>query len=103
MDLIAGATGYVGSLLTKALVDRGRPVRALARRPPVVDPGRMVEIVRGDVVNDEGLDAALEGCDVAYYLVHSMEAGTTSFEARDRLAAENFVAACRRMGVDRVV
>ena len=103
MDLIAGATGYVGSLLTKALVDSGRPVRALARRPPVVDPGRMVEIVRGDVVKDQGLDAALEGCDVAYYLVHSMEAGTTSFEARDRLAAENFVAACRRMGVDRVV
>ena len=103
MDLIAGATGYVGSLLTKALVDQGRPVRALARRPPAVEPGRMVEIVRGDVVNDEGLDAALEGCDVAYYLVHSMEAGTTSFEARDRVAAENFVAACRRMGVDRVV
>ena len=103
MDLIAGATGYVGSLLTKALVDQGRPVRALARRPPAVEPGRMVEIVRGDVVKDEGLDAALEGCDVAYYLVHSMEAGTTSFEARDRVAAENFVAACRRMGVEQVV
>ena len=103
MDLIAGATGYVGSLLTKGLVDQGRPVRALARRPPAVAPGRMVEIVRGDVVKDEGLDAALEGCDVAYYLVHSMEAGTTSFEARDRLAAENFVAACRRMGVEQVV
>jgi uncharacterized protein YbjT (DUF2867 family) len=55
------------------------------------------------VLNDEGLDAALEGCDVAYYLVHSMEAGTTSFEARDRQAARNFVAACRRAGVDRVV
>ena len=103
MDLIAGATGYVGSLLTKALVDQGRPVRALARRPPAVAPGRMVEIVRGDVVKDEGLDAALEGCDVAYYLVHSMEAGTTSFEARDRVGAENFVAACRRMGVEQVV
>ena len=103
MDLIAGATGYVGRLLTKALVDQGRPVRALARRPPAVAPGRMVEIVRGDVVKDEGLDAALEGCDVAYYLVHSMEAGTTSFEARDRVAAENFVAACRRMGVEQVV
>ena len=103
MDLIAGATGYVGSLLTKALVDHGRPVRALARRPPAVEPGRMVEIVRGDVVKDQGLDAALEGCDVAYYLVHSMEAGTTSFEARDRVAAENFVAACRRMGVEQVV
>jgi uncharacterized protein YbjT (DUF2867 family) len=32
-----------------------------------------------------------------------MEAGAGSFEARDRLAAENFVAACRRAGVERVV
>ena len=103
MDLIVGATGYVGTLLTKALVDQGRPVRALARRPPPAEPGGPVETVRGDVLEDEGLDAALEGCDVAYYLVHSLEAGASSFEARDRLAAGNFVAACRRAGVDRVV
>lgn len=103
MDLIVGATGYVGTLLTKALVAEGRPVRALSRRPPRVEVSGLLETVRGDVLNDEGLDAALEGCDVAYYLVHSMEAGSTSFEARDRLAAENFVAACRRARVDRVV
>jgi uncharacterized protein YbjT (DUF2867 family) len=103
VDLIVGATGYVGTLLTKALVDQGRSVRALARRPPTVTPGGPVETVRGDVLKDEGIDAALEGCDVAYYLVHSMEAGASSFAARDRQAAENFVAACRRTGVDRVV
>jgi uncharacterized protein YbjT (DUF2867 family) len=103
VDLIVGATGYVGTLLTKALAGQGRSVRALARRPRGVEPGGLVESVRGDVLKDEGLDAALEGCDVAYYLVHSMEAGASSFEARDRLAAENFVAACRRAGVERVV
>ncbi|HET6869719.1 MAG TPA: NAD(P)H-binding protein [Solirubrobacteraceae bacterium] len=103
MDLIVGATGYVGSLLTRALVAEGRAVRALSRRPPKVPPPGGVQTVRGDVLNDEGLDAALEGCDVAYYLVHSMEAGASSFEARDRQAARNFVAACRRAGVDRVV
>ncbi len=103
MDLIVGATGYVGTLLTKALVAEGRPVRALSRHPRPVSEGAEVETVRGDVLEDNGLDAALEGCDVAYYLVHSMEAGTTSFEARDRRAANNFAAACRRTGVDRVV
>ncbi len=103
MDLIVGATGYVGTLLTKALVAEGRSVRALSRRPPHVAPPSGVQTVRGDVLNDEGLDAALDGCDVAYYLVHSMEAGATSFEARDRQAAHNFVAACQRAGVDRVV
>jgi len=103
VDLIVGATGYVGTLLTKALVAEGRAVRALSRQPPQEPAPGTVESVRGDVLNDEGLDAALAGCDVAYYLVHSMEAGTSSFEARDRRAAGNFVAACRRAGVDRVV
>ncbi|HSC03249.1 MAG TPA: NAD(P)H-binding protein [Solirubrobacteraceae bacterium] len=103
MDLIVGATGYVGSLLTRALVAEGRAVRALSRRPILLSPASGVQTVRGDVLNDEGLEAALEGCDVAYYLVHSMEAGANSFEARDRQAAGNFVAACRRAGVDRVV
>jgi uncharacterized protein YbjT (DUF2867 family) len=103
VDLIVGATGYVGTLLTKALVDEGRSVRALSRHPPPVEGGGPVETVRGDVLREEGLDAALRGCEVAYYLVHSMEAGTTSFEARDRQAANNFVAACRRSGVERVV
>ena len=103
MDLIVGATGYVGTLLTRALVGEGRQVRALSRHPPRAGADGAVESVRGDVLTDEGVDAALEGCDVAYYLVHSMEAGAASFEARDRQAATNFAAGCRRVGVERVV
>jgi uncharacterized protein YbjT (DUF2867 family) len=103
VDLVVGATGYVGTLLTKALVDEGRAVRALSRRSGPVGVDGPVEWVRADVLEGTGLDEALRGCDVAYYLVHSMEAGAASFEARDRRAASNFVAACRRAGVDRVV
>jgi uncharacterized protein YbjT (DUF2867 family) len=103
VDLIVGATGYVGSLLTTALVAEGRPVRALSRHPIQAAAPDTVERVRGDVLADQGLDEALAGCEIAYYLVHSMEAGTSSFESRDRRAARNFVAACRRAGVDRVV
>jgi uncharacterized protein YbjT (DUF2867 family) len=103
VDLIVGATGYIGSLLTKALVAEGRAVRALSRHPARVGQEGLVESVRGDVLADESLEAALDGCDVAYYLVHSMEAGASSFEARDRQAAENFAAAARRAGVERVV
>jgi len=103
VDLIVGATGYVGTLLTSALVAEGRRVRALSRHPLKEGVEGSVESVRGDVLKDEGVDEALRGCDVAYYLVHSMEAGTTSFEARDREAAANFASACRRAGVERVV
>lgn len=103
MDLIVGATGYVGTLLAKALVAEGRGVRALSRHPALLGVEGAVDSVRGDVLKDEGVDEALQDCDVAYYLVHSMEAGTTSFEARDRRAAANFASACRRAGVERVV
>jgi uncharacterized protein YbjT (DUF2867 family) len=103
VDLIVGATGYVGTVLTNALVDEGRPVRALSRHPRPVEGTSAVEAVRGDVLEDEGLDEAMHGCEVAYYLVHSMEAGAANFEARDRQAANNFAAACQRAGVERVV
>ena len=107
MNLVTGATGYVGGRLLERLVREGRPVRAMARDPAAV--GADVEAVRADVVTGEGLDAALDGIDCAYYLVHSMEApaagpnGGESFGARDRRAARNFAAAASRAGVERVV
>src|SRR5207253_2384243 len=71
MDLVTGATGYVGGRLLERLLREGRPVRAMARDPAAVQAD--VEVVRGDVVSGEGLDAALDGTASAYYLVHSME------------------------------
>ena len=59
MDLVTGATGYVGGRLLERLLREGRPVRAMARDPAAVQAD--VEVVRGDVVSGEGLDAALDG------------------------------------------
>jgi uncharacterized protein YbjT (DUF2867 family) len=61
-------------------------------------------MIRGDAVSGHGLDEALDGIDLAYFLIHSME-GTdrAGFEARERVAAENFVAAAQRAGLRRVV
>ena len=51
-----------------------------------------------------GLDEALAGIDVAYFLIHSMEGdGRAGFESSERAAAQNFVAAAQRAGVRRVV
>ncbi|MBV9414606.1 MAG: NmrA family NAD(P)-binding protein, partial [Solirubrobacterales bacterium] len=46
MDLIVGATGYVGTLLTSAVVAEGRRVRALSRHPPREGVEGSVESVR---------------------------------------------------------
>jgi uncharacterized protein YbjT (DUF2867 family) len=101
MDLVTGATGYVGARLLRRLAADGRQVRALARRPERVEALADVEAVAGDLVSGVGLDEALAGCDTAYYLVHSMEAD--GFADRDRRAAERFGAAAAAAGVRRIV
>lgn len=102
--LLAGASGYVGGRLRRALAERGERVRCLARRPEQlaarVEPG--VEIVRGDCLDEGSLRGALSQVDAAYYLVHSMGAGA-EFEARDRAAAQCFATAAKAAGVGRIV
>jgi uncharacterized protein YbjT (DUF2867 family) len=101
MELVTGATGYVGSRLLRRLLAEGRPVRALARRPELLAD---VDVVRGDLLTGSGLEEALDGCSTAYYLVHSMEAATNGdFAGRDRRMAEGFGEAAARAGVERIV
>jgi uncharacterized protein YbjT (DUF2867 family) len=103
---VAGATGYIGGLLCKRLREAGQEVRALARRPERAEDlrGAGCEVRRADVLEPETLGPALEGVDVAYYLVHSMGRGSDGdFAERDRLAAENFAAAAAAAEVQRIV
>lgn len=93
--LLTGATGYIGGRLIPRLLAQGHSVRLLVRNADRI-AGRQwsknVEVVEGDLVLNTSLASALEGIDVAYYLVHSMLAGA-DFENLDRHAAQNFVAA----------
>lgn len=103
--LLTGATGYIGSRLAPRLRAAGHRVRALARDPGKLlargwDPG---DVVRGDVLDPATLPAALEGTDVAYYLVHSMTTAGGDFAARDREAARAFAGAAEAAGVSRIV
>ena len=104
MELVTGASGYVGGRLVERLRSEGRPVRALARDAARLVPGDGVEAAGGDVISGRGIREALEGCRVAYYLVHSMEAADDpDFAARDRAAARTFAEAASAAGVERVV
>lgn len=102
--LVTGATGYVGGRLLALLAEDGLRVRCLARQPGhlVSRVPAGVEVVQGDVLDPNSLVPALQGVDVAYYLVHSMGAAG-SFEEQDRRAAENFGTAARAARVKRII
>jgi uncharacterized protein YbjT (DUF2867 family) len=102
--LVLGASGYVGTNLVPFLAARGFAVRAAARRKDALEARgwRGVETVAADALDASSLDRALEGIDVAYYLVHSMAAGA-GFPRIDRDAAATFRDAAARAGVRRIV
>jgi uncharacterized protein YbjT (DUF2867 family) len=102
--LLTGATGYVWGRLLHRLVQEGCPVRCVTRRPEGLAKlaSRDVDIVAGDLLELESLTAALAGVQIAYYLVHSMDA-SGSFEELDRRAASNFATAAATAGVRHIV
>ena len=98
--LLTGISGSIGSALAPALLRAGHELRGFAR--PSARVHFDMPVVRGDAVTGAGLDEALEGIDVAYFLIHSME-GEDGFAQRERSAVEHFVAAAQRAGLRRVV
>jgi uncharacterized protein YbjT (DUF2867 family) len=103
--LVTGATGYIGGRLVPELLGAEHTVRAMTRTEGWlrdVPWAGEVDIVTADVLDPTSLDAALADVDVAYYLIHSIGAGTR-FAAQDRTAAANFAAAAQRVGVRRIV
>ena len=101
--LVTGATGYIGGRLVERLHNRGVRLRCVTRDIRRLDerwPG--VDLVQGDLADENASCQALDGIDVAYYLVHSMASGKT-FPERDRQIAQTFSGAARRTGVAKII
>ena len=98
--LITGATGTIGTELTKLLAAQGVPFRALARNPDdksaqVLRALTGAEVVAGDFNDAASLDRALAGIERAFLLTNS----TAQAEAQQL----RFVAAAQRAGMQHVV
>ncbi len=105
--LVVGSTGYIGTRLVDALLQRGYKVRAGFRNPkkieekPWASHSNLVP-KELDVFNVDSLTAAADGCSAGYYLVHSMY-GKGDFAALDRRAAQNMAVAAERAGLKRII
>ncbi|MBL8179664.1 MAG: SDR family oxidoreductase [Bryobacterales bacterium] len=105
---LTGCTGYVGGRLAPRLLEAGYRVRCLVRTPGKLRgrawaAHRDVEIRQVEMEDGSALRRELEGCEAAYYLVHSMMSAGEEYAERDRRLALAFAGAAREAGVQRIL
>lgn len=102
--LLTGATGFVGGQLLPKLLTAGHQIRCLVRSQKSTDKvsSDLVEAVIGDALEKPSLVAAIQDCDAAYYMIHSMGSGG-DFEEQDRKCAQNFADAANECDVNRII
>ncbi|WP_272701066.1 SDR family oxidoreductase [Desulfovibrio sp. Fe33] len=104
--LVLGSTGYVGGRLVPLLLERGHRVRAAGRSVEKIRArswGGKADAVQADMHDPESLKKAAEGCDVCFYLVHSMAKPGRDFAEQERDAAYNMVEAANHAGLKRII
>jgi uncharacterized protein YbjT (DUF2867 family) len=96
--VVFGASGTIGQPLLAELA-RAHDVVAVSRREQAAREGVIWKTA--DASQRDSVARVLEGCDVAYYLVHSL--GSADFEALDLRAAETTALAAENAGVKQFV
>lgn len=106
--LVTGASGYIGGRLVPRLLESGYAVRCMVRdqdkvalRPWAKNPD--VEFVVADAQEESALCVAMEGCEAAFYLIHSMVAAGKEYRNRDRKIAETFARAAAQQKLERII
>ena len=97
--VVLGASGTIGRSLLPAL-DREHEVIAVSRRPRAAQSERTHWAV-ADASDPASVRRVLEGTQVVYYLVHSLD--SPDFEERDRQAAEIVAREAERAGVAQII
>ncbi len=102
--LVTGATGYVGGRLVPELLAAGHRVRVMVRDERRVQGHEWagaVEVAVADATDPDAVRRALDGIDVAYYLLHSIGSGDGFADTETRIA-RTFADAAAGAGVRRL-
>ena len=109
MIIITGASGYVGSHITRKLVQQGKPVRAMVHnRTRAEQEGRLkgldFEYVEADVTRPDTLSKAFEGGTAVIHTVAiAIEKGGRKYETINYQGTVNVVEAARTAGIQRLI
>lgn len=106
--IVTGATGHIGNVLVRKLLEKGYEVKALVlkKEEQNVLEGLGVEIVYGDVTNLESLNKAFEGVQIVFHLAGIIEIGSGNKKRTYQVNVEgtqNVIQACKEQKVKRLV
>jgi dihydroflavonol-4-reductase len=106
--LVTGATGFLGSHITRKLVERGDEVRTLLRKTSntINIDDLDVEKVYGDVTDIDSVRKAVDGCDTLYHaagLVSFKQADYDKMEEVNVRGTNNVLTAAMEAGVRKAV
>lgn len=108
MILVTGATGHIGNVLIRKLLEQGEKVRALVWRGEDTTPIKALEVeqVQGDVLDLASLGPAMRGVETVYHLagIISIMPGRNPFVWRVNVeGTRNMLEAARQAGIRRLV
>ncbi|MDO4571551.1 MAG: NAD-dependent epimerase/dehydratase family protein [Planctomycetia bacterium] len=116
--LVTGATGFIGTKLVEKLLDRGYFVRGVGRsESPKLPQGEIVDesklwkhphfqYFRGDILDKESLERAMEGCDGVIHLAayaKNWHKDRSTFDKFNIEGTRNVLEAAKKNGVQKIV
>ncbi len=106
--VVTGATGHIGNVLVRKLVEKGYEVTAFVRNTEKAEYLKNLDIkfAYGDVRNIESLERAFNGAEIVFHLAGIIDIGNgnkkTMYEVNVE-GSKNVVKACKKMNVRRLV
>ncbi len=104
---IAGASGFIGKALIEAILSSTEHQVVAFSRGKSSQVHQRLRWIQGDLFSLKDITEAMQGCDQALYLVHSMLPSASlvqgTFYDMDLILADNFARAARHLGVGHVL
>lgn len=105
--VIAGATGFIGHSLIESLLSQSNLQIVGLSRSELKSSKQRLEYRKADLFSLLEVEKAVEGCEVAVYLVHSMMKSSRltqgDFADLDYILADNFRRACEKASIKKII